>query len=342
MIKQGQKVSFWKRKDIRIQCIMYIVVCLIWIFAYMRKIGFDSYIKNYPIPLTMVFGGFVSGFTICGGGAVSFPIFCKALKLDPMMARDFALGIQSFGMTCATITIIVKKIPIDKVVAIFCTIGSFFGLILGNIFVVPYISSGNMKIVFSIMTAAFGVSLFTKTYLFSKNPKPMHDNLENPDVKAKSFLLVIGMLGGIFTSVLGTGADILAFSMATILFRLNEKVLNPTSDIIMALSSIMGLLMRMLIFGGVNPDAARSFPLAIPIVIIMAPLGAVVASKINRLAVVKFLLFFIVVDVVSTFRSVHFDSQRLLFTIVCFSVLLFFYLLLAKASTIFDKVEEKV
>ncbi|SES78270.1 sulfite exporter TauE/SafE family protein [[Clostridium] polysaccharolyticum] len=341
-MEQSNKTSFWKRKDIRIQCVMYIIVFLIWFFGYMRSIGFGSYIKNYPIPLTMVFGGFVSGFTICGGGAVSFPIFCKALKLDPMMARDFALGIQSFGMTCATITIIVKKIPIEKTVAIFCTIGSFFGLVLGNIFVVPYISSGSMKILFSIMTAAFGTSLFAKTYLFRKNQKPMYDNLKIPDTRAKLLLIVIGIFGGIFTSVLGTGADILAFSMATILFRLNEKVLNPTSDIIMALSSIMGLLMRMFLFDGVNSDAARSFPLAIPIVIIMAPFGAVVASKIKRLAVVKFLLFFIVVDVASTFRSVHFDDQRLAFTIICFSVLLLFYLLLAKTSAIIDKSEEKV
>lgn len=320
------------RIDIIIQIIMYIIVGGIWIVGFMPRIGFESYIKNYPIPVTMIFGGFISGFTICGGGAVSFPIFCKVLKLDPMMARDFSLGIQSFGMTCAAITILIKKIPIEKTVAICCTLGSFLGLIFGNIVIVPMMSSGNMKLLFSLMTAAFGVTLFFRNYAFNKKCTNIYDALCGKPVCNISILLCIGFIGGIFTSVLGTGADIIAFSACAILFKLNEKVLNPTSDIIMAISSVMGLLMRGIFFGGIHSDAASAFPLAIPIVVIMAPLGAIAASKIERHAVVKFLLFFIVVDVVSTFRTVHLNVSEKIVTLSIFTGILLFYYSLVKLS----------
>lgn len=336
--KKGRKAGY--RSDIIIQIIMYLVVGCIWYFAFMREIGFKSYLINYPIPLTMVPGGFLSGFTICGGGAVSFPVFCKVLNLDPMMARDFALGIQSFGMTCATVTIIIKKIPIEKSVAVFCTAGSFIGLILGNIFIVPNISSESMKILFSILVAAFGVSLMLKNY-FHKNDKKVYESMPEKNSVHIVILLFIGVIGGLFTAVLGTGADIIAFSIVTILYRVSEKVLNPTSDIIMALSSVMGLLMRIFFFGGIHPDAAVSYPLAIPVVVVMAPLGAVIASKINRLLVVKFLLFFIMVDIISTFYSMHLNMWKTAGILSLFSLWMIFYLILLKAADLYEKGREK-
>lgn len=335
--KKSKKMQY--RSDIIIQIIMYLIVGCIWYFGFMRNIGFKSYLTNYPIPLTMVAGGFVSGFTICGGGAVSFPVFCKLLDLDPMMARDFALGIQSFGMTCAAITIIIKKIPIEKRVAVFCTAGSFIGLILGNIYIVPNISSQFMKILFSILVAAFGVSLLLKNY-FLKNNK-IYESMPEQKASHIAVLIFIGIIGGLFTSVLGTGADIIAFSIVTILYRVSEKVLNPTSDIIMALSSVMGLLMRMFFFGGIRQDAAISYPLAIPIVVIMAPLGAVIASKINRLLVVKFLLFFILLDIISTFYSLHLGMWETVGVLSLFCIWMIFYLVLLKVAEIYEKRRNK-
>lgn len=320
-----------------IQIIMYLFVGAIWLFALMPNIGFERYLTHYPIPLTMVGGGFISGFTICGGGAVSFPIFCKVLKLDPMMARDFALGIQSFGMTCAAVTILIKKIPIEKRVAVFCSAGSFFGLIMGNLYIMPRISSENMKILFSILVAAFGVSLLLKTYVLNKNSAVIYERL--PDGKGINLAVLtgIGFIGGLFTAVLGTGADIIAFSIITILYKINEKVLNPTSDIIMAISSVMGLLMRIFFFGGIHPDAAAGFPLAIPIVVIMAPLGAMIASKISRLHVIKFLLIFILVDIISTFYTLRLDILETISLIGLFCAWMIFYLLLLKTAGIIEK-----
>lgn len=337
--KKVQKMRL--RSDIIIQIIMYLVVGCIWYFAFMRNIGFESYLTNYPIPLTMVAGGFVSGFTICGGGAVSFPVFCKVLNLDPMMARDFALGIQSFGMTCAAVTIIIKKIPFEKSVVLFCTAGSFLGLILGNIFIVPNISSESMKVLFSILVAAFGVSLLLKNYS-KRNNKFVYKSM--PDEKAchNIVLFSIGIIGGLFTAVLGTGADIIAFSIVTILYRVSEKVLNPTSDIIMALSSVMGLLMRIFFFGGIHPEAAVSYPLAIPIVVIMAPLGAVIASKIDRLSVVKFLLFFILIDIISTFYSLHLTRGETAAIVCLFCIWMIFYVMLLRAADLLEKRRKKL
>jgi uncharacterized membrane protein YfcA len=329
-IGKNERFAFSKATLILIG--MYIVTVSIWIFALMPGIGFESFITNYPIPLTMVLGGFLSGFTICGGGAVSFPVFSKLLEFDPLMARDFALGIQSFGMTCASITIIVKKIVIEKNVVIFCSAGSFFGLIIGNIFILPWISSKDMKILFSILTAAFGMSLLFKNYFWKDNVKNISDQLVQGKKRSVAGLLLIGFSGGIFTAILGTGADIIAFSIITILYNVNEKILNPSSDMIMAFSSIMGLLMRLLFFGGIHPQAAVSFPLAIPIVIVMAPLGAIMANKIRRITIVNFLLFFILIDIISTFNTVKLNGEEIVSAVMVFCLCFGFYLFLLKLA----------
>ena len=40
-----------------------------------------------------------------GGGSVAFPVMTLALKVNPVVARDFSLMIQSCGMTAAAFTI---------------------------------------------------------------------------------------------------------------------------------------------------------------------------------------------------------------------------------------------
>ena len=320
----------------KISAIMYLVLLVFWLFVLMSKVGFERYITHFPIPLTMVAGGFISGFTICGGGAVSFPIFSKVLDMDPSVARDFSLAIQSFGMTFASITILLRKIKIEKNVVICCSFGGIIGVIMGNILIVPKISSTSMKLLFTLVIASFGIVLCLKNYIFDKSSTEGYETVQNFNVNKVAILILIGIVGGNFTAVLGTGIDIIAFSIVTLLFKIDEKVLNPTSDIIMAFISIIGFSYRVFFGGGMEVEAMLNFPLAVPVVTLMAPIGAIVASKISRMSIVNSLLFFIVLEITTTFILMKLSLNTIIASIGILIGLFLFYLALMKLSNKID------
>ena len=60
-----------------------------------------------------------------GGGAVAFPVMTLALSIEPTVARDFSMMIQSVGMSAASFTILFMRIQLEGRAVIFCTIGKF-------------------------------------------------------------------------------------------------------------------------------------------------------------------------------------------------------------------------
>ena len=96
----------------------------------------------------MIFGAAIAGMTSEGGGAVAFPVMTLVLGIEPTVARDFSLMIQScgllnqeilsqtfifqsLGMTAVTFTILWMKIKLETHSLTFCTIGGIGGMILG-------------------------------------------------------------------------------------------------------------------------------------------------------------------------------------------------------------------
>ena len=98
-----------------------------------------------------------------------------------------------------------------------------------------------------------------------------------------SALFVTGFLGGIFSSIAGSGIDICSFAVLTLLFRISEKTATPTSVILMAINTVVGFLYRECVQGGVEDDAWGFFLVCVPIVCFGAPLGSVLGSKVHRL-----------------------------------------------------------
>ncbi len=58
---------------------------------------FSFFADRYLLSVTMVFGAVIAGATSEGGGAVAFPVMTLALGIQPTIARDFSLMIQSCG-----------------------------------------------------------------------------------------------------------------------------------------------------------------------------------------------------------------------------------------------------
>ena len=65
----------------------------------------------------------------------------------------------------------------------------------------------------------------------------------------------VGFLGGIFSSIIGTGIHFIVFSIATTFYKLDEKVATPTSVMIMAMDSICGFFLRGVVIHQFSPQA---------------------------------------------------------------------------------------
>ena len=101
-------------------------------------------------------------------------------------------------------------------------------------------------------------------------------------------LFFTGCVGGVFSSVAGSGLDIASFSILTLCYRVSEKVATSTSVVLMAINAIVGVICRTGIgLGGAyapgQEEAVWNFvSVCIPIVVVGAPLGATISAKLPR------------------------------------------------------------
>lgn len=310
--------NYLQKRERRIFTILYTLLLIIWGISFFSRLGLSYYQRYFPVPLTMIFGSFIGGFTCEGGGAIAYPVFTKVLHIEPYIARDFSFAVQSIGMTFASMTILLRRIPTEKNVAKFAILGGFAGITFGTYHVVPLVSPGNARLLFTLVVTSFGVALMLKNFVLKTRENSNIVYFRSVDAL---ILMSIGFLGGIFSSIIGTGIHFITFSFVTLLYKLDEKVATPTSVIIMAMDSIFGFALRGLILQHYSSQALIYWALCIPVVALCAPLGAIMCSKVSRMFVVKFLLFLISIEFISTLCIFHFNIQTLFLsaTVILFS-----------------------
>jgi hypothetical protein len=102
----------------------------------------------------------------------------------------------------------------------------------------------------------------------------------------------VGLLAGAtVAAVTGVGIDMVLYAVMVLLMRADLKSAIPSSVIIMAFTSLVGIATKNLVTG-VQPGVFGNWLAAAPIVAMGAPLGAFVVEKIGRkstLIVVAFL-----------------------------------------------------
>lgn len=276
---------------------MYGLLFFIWFVAILPSISLVDFQEYYPVPLTMIVGSFIAGFTCEGGGAVSFPVFTKLLHIPTDVARDFAFASQGVGMTFASMSIFLRKTPIEKNVILHSIIGGLAGMVFAMFYVVPIVGNVAVKLTFTVLTVAFAFALILKNFVFSFNEVKCIENFSNKD---RVILMTTGFIGGIFSALTGSGIDFVTFSFITLYYKIDEKVATPTSVVIMAFYAATTALFKMFITQDFNPLSFTLWKLAVPVVAIGAPIGAIVCSKVTRMFVVKILLFFIATEFLST------------------------------------------
>lgn len=273
----------------RVHIFFALAILIFWMTSFGLDWALANLQRHFPISITMVFGSLVAGGTALGGGSVAFPVLTKILGIVPFKAKVFSLAIQSAGMTAASATIICKKIPFYPKMAALSLIGAVPGVLISLTWISDLIPRLATKSIFSLLLLTFAIVLI-KTY------KPQ--STENITYKhARLLVPCFGFLGGILSGLLGSGADIFIFSLLVLIYRADIKKATATSVIVMAIISIISSMFNIFILKTITPEIQQYVHAALPVVVIGAPLGAWICSRLPNAVILGILLFLISCEV---------------------------------------------
>lgn len=251
--------------------------------------------KHWRITLTMAFGSFIGGATSEAGGAVAFPVFTKILAIPPAHAKLFSLATQSVGMGSGFLTILLLRIKVEWRAVLWAAPGAVAMLPVG-LSLSSQLPASAVRILFTVVQCSFALAL----WWHNRDPeRDRHLALPRFGVAEKAILLAFGMAGGLVSGLLGSGLEIIVFSVLVLLFRLCEKTATPTVIVMMVLTSWSGFAM-IAGAGQFVPPVSEYWLAAIPIVVVGAPLGVYVCSLMSRKLVVDILIVLILAELASS------------------------------------------
>ena len=119
-------------------------------------------------------------------------------------------------------------------------------------------------------------------------------------ISEKSALIAAGFLGGVVSAMVGTGENSVVFMVMVLLFRVSEKIVTPTTVVLMTMVTIPGFLLHLFLLHDFTPTVMGYWLAAVPVVAVGAPLGALICSHMKRHSIVLLLLFLIALEFLST------------------------------------------
>jgi uncharacterized membrane protein YfcA len=102
------------------------------------------------------------------------------------------------------------------------------------------------------------------------------------------------------SGLVGTGIDIVTFSFIVLLFRLSEKVGTPTSVILMSINTLIGFALHGLVLDKFTPQVQAYWFAAMPIVVVGAPVGAMICNLLNRIVIARVLILLIAFELMTS------------------------------------------
>lgn len=235
--------------------------------------------EHWPMALAMALGSYAAGSTPMGGGTVGFPVLVLLFELPASLGRDFSFAIQSIGMVSASIFILARRQPLAWAMLKGAMLGCLFGLPLGIFLLAPLVPELWIKLLFAVVWASFGV-----LHLWRLQEIASHTGMTEFDERWDFQLgLCIGVLAGaLVVSVTGVGIDMVLYTALVLISRADLKIAIPTSVVIMAFASVLGVLIKVTVGPGLAPGVFENWLAAAPVVALGAPLGVYIVARIGR------------------------------------------------------------
>jgi uncharacterized membrane protein YfcA len=234
--------------------------------------------EHWPIALAMLVGSYFAGSTPMGGGSVAFPVLVLIQGAPATLGRDFSFAIQATGMTSAGLFILCRRQPLERELLRFAALGSALGTPLGILCVAPHASQVAIQSVFAVAWGSFGLLHLARIGEIAG----FHGSAPRARRFDRITGLLVGLLGGaLLVSITGVGLEMSLYVVLVLLCRVDLRIAIPTSVLLMAFTSLVGTATK-LIFTGFEPGVFGHWLAAAPIVVLGAPLGAHVVSRMGR------------------------------------------------------------
>jgi uncharacterized membrane protein YfcA len=133
-------------------------------------------------------------------------------------------------------------------------------------------------VLFAVVWASFGVLHFYRIREITHHQGiiPTHVRFDTLTGLSVGFLC-----GATVASITGVGIDMVLYVVLVLVCHADLKIAIPTSVIIMAFTSVVGIAVKLLL-GDVQPGVYENWLVAAPIVALGAPLGAFIVHRIGR------------------------------------------------------------
>ncbi len=320
-------------RSTRFSLLCALFVWTVWFIVTGPGFAFSNLRENWEVATTMIFGSMVAGGTSMGGGAVAFPVLTKWLQVPPHEAKVFSLAIQSIGMSAASLTIIAMGVKVEWRFIRWASLGGSLGIILGSVFLAPFLPPEIIKISFTMMVSSFAVVLLT----VNRTRKESYLNIPIWGKREQYFSLLVGLIGGIISGLVGSGMDIFSFSIMLLLFGLCEKVGTPTSVILMAINAVSGFILHKFFIGDFVEPVVNYWLASVPVVVVGAPLGAAFCNLLTPKTIRNILVIIITVELITSLIFIPLNAPRIycgLFVFILFSLIYYWMYQMSKKSLI--------
>ncbi len=265
---------------------------LLWLSAfYSAWLGFVALggywpviVEHWGIAVAMVAGSYFAGSTPMGGGTIGFPVLVLLFGETGQIGRDFSFIIQSTGLTSASIFILARGKPIAGRVLAFACLGSLISTPLCCLYLAPRVDDLAVKLIFAVLWGGFGTIHLLRLREIMQNTR----GVSAPPHTQALLGLLVGLLGGVVAGIIGVGIEMLTYLTLLFVLRTDVRIAVPTAVISMAFTSVVGFSTRLLSaqadpeLWGIPPEVYANWSAAAPIVVIGAPLGALVVAYMPR------------------------------------------------------------
>ena len=282
-------------------------VQLVWLSVTLTGGGASGWQSAWPIALTMVLGSFIAGATSEGGGAVAFPVLTLLFAVVPHEARDFSWLIQAVGMNAAGFVIWRSATPVVRAALLPATLGGAVGVALGLWGLRGLFDPAQLKLGFTSVWVAFaGVLVWSLNSRAGSQPRQVH----------AAGVFAVAVLGGLVSSLFGTGLDICVFSWLVLRCGVDERIATPTSVVLMGWNAALGVGMRSIEAAPFSTEVLSWWWACVPVVVWGAPLGARWLRGKSRRVVVTILVTSIIAQYVGALAILPLSASLLIMSLI--------------------------